>query len=281
MHYKPKFKRAHLPEKHNHLSAESNAFPRRRWLKILQSLTFNKGHSHNMYTLIFPLIFTLLQCNKSQSLTATLKLAFLTKSHNLRNINHAVTPHLATVLNGHTFNWAWRALKVGMFASNKTHLQFLCKTACVQLSSMVIFKANAYFIISISLPGITQVFIYTVFLRMCIRPVYVWGIRSVQGATRPLYSNVAISELYLKRFDPFIFLRFILHVIEGLLGGMLKKCKSESLKAIWKAQNTSWIIQRAILPPSKWTFRETSYAFLIALENPPNSQSGLNVMVPI
>lgn len=127
MHYKPKFKGAHLPEKHNHLSAESNAFPRWRWLKNLQTLTFNKGHSHNMYTLIFPLIFTPLQCNKSQSLTATLKLAFLTKSHNLSNINHGVTPHLTTVLNGHTFNWAERALKVWMFASKPIY------NSCVKL----------------------------------------------------------------------------------------------------------------------------------------------------
>jgi len=99
----------------------------------------------------------------------------------------------------------------------------------------------------------------------------------VSRSFSPSSSNVAMRELYLKGLIPSYFLRFLLHVTEGLLLGMLKKCKSETLKAKWKAQNTTWIIQMAILPPSKWTFRETIYAFLIGLENPPNAQSSLNV----
>lgn len=124
----------YLSEKHNHLSPQSNTFYCKGRLKILHSPTFNKGHSHNMYTLIFPLIFTLLQCNKSQSLTGPLKLAFLTKSHNLRNINHVPMLHLSKLLNGHTFNWVWHALKAERLVFNKNHIQFLCTITCLQWS---------------------------------------------------------------------------------------------------------------------------------------------------
>lgn len=133
---KQKFKREHrsiyLCKKRSGSSAQSNTFYCQGWLNILHSPTFNKGHPHNMYTLIFPLIFTLLQCNKSQSLTGPLKLAFLTKSHNLRNINHVLMLHLSTLLNGHTFNWVWRALKLGKLAFNNNKTKKTLNS-CVQL----------------------------------------------------------------------------------------------------------------------------------------------------